>query len=835
MHKETIKKIVTDPVPQSELLSVIKEMKAQSLKTISLTDKDAEGKDIALNAIDPFSFFANFNRKSTDRNRKANWEFLKRRWNLKSDVPGDFDGIPILNPLRSWFFPWQSERVSDHFDLLWSMALQGATRTVDNLDTVLVDRCLDLECVTLTMLTIGLFWINPYSYLPADKKTVAYGKAKGVQSEPDDFLSYKKWIAEMTQSFGGNYPEVSHSAYIFAAEKAPQVDSENSSMRRYWCIGTGKNGQNWDEFHEKGIIAIGFDPIEDLRHFSSRNEIQLKMQELHPDKSSLKNNSLACWQFAQVIRRGDIVFAKQGTQILLGCGVVEGDYVYDPERSALKHVRTVKWLAEGNWSLPEDHKMALKTLTDITQYPGHVAFLAKTAGVPLDDASADEDQARDQHGASHWWLNANPKIWNFEDLPVGGRQTYTTHNERGNKRQKYKYFEEVRTGDSVIGYVTSPDKEVVALCRITQGLHETEEGESIEIEKIEQFAKPIPLEVLKDNPDLQDCEPLISNQGSLFKVTAEQFDVIRSLIDDVNPPHKSKPQKYTTAMAMQDLFFPEAEFENMLQALREKKNIVLQGPPGVGKTFVADRLAFALMGVMDRDRMEMVQFHQSYSYEDFIQGFRPTSKGTFDLKRGIFYQFCRRTQRDETSGKPYVFIIDEINRGNLSKIFGELMMLIEPDKRGKRFAMPLAYSEDSEERFYIPENLYLIGTMNTADRSLAMVDYALRRRFRFLDLDPAFKESAFSKFLENRGVTKPLIAKIVDRMTALNKDIEDDAKNLGCGYRIGHSYFCPRDSMPADEAWYRRVIQSEILPLIQEYWFDDEQKVNRYKTLLLAE
>ena len=285
---------------------------------------------------------------------------------------------------------------------------------------------------------------------------------------------------------------------------------------------------------------------------------------------------------------------------------------------------------------------------------------------------------------------------------------------------------------------------------------------------------------------------------------------------------------------MDGLFLGDTQFDEMLEALREKKNVVLQGAPGVGKTFVAKRLAYALIESNNQRQVEMIQFHQSYSYEDFIQGFRPTPNGHFDLKFGIFYQFCRRAQRDEAAKKPYVFIIDEINRGNLSKIFGELMMLIEPDKRGKEHAIPLAYSQNAGERFYIPENLHLIGMMNTADRSLAMVDYALRRRFRFVTLRPEFSSAEFGKFLAAAGAAPELTKKIVSRMNALNEVIAADTKNLGPGYQIGHSYFCPRNGMKPSEDWYRRVIESEIVPLIQEYWFDNEQKVKEQRSALLA-
>ena len=240
------------------------------------------------------------------------------------------------------------------------------------------------------------------------------------------------------------------------------------------------------------------------------------------------------------------------------------------------------------------------------------------------------------------------------------------------------------------------------------------------------------------------------------------------------------------------------------------------------------------MGAKDPQRVEMIQFHQSYSYEDFIEGFRPTAQGHFDLKFGLFYQFCRRAQREELTYNPYVFIIDEINRGNLSKIFGELMMLIEPDKRGKDNAIPLAYSEDADQRFYIPENLYLIGTMNTADRSLAMVDYALRRRFRFITLRPEFASKGFQKFLSMAGAEPDLINKIVTRMERLNQVITADTKNLGPGYQIGHSYFCPRNDIKPDTKWFRRIMESEIVPLIREYWIDNEEKVQEQRSALLS-
>ena len=268
----------------------------------------------------------------------------------------------------------------------------------------------------------------------------------------------------------------------------------------------------------------------------------------------------------------------------------------------------------------------------------------------------------------------------------------------------------------------------------------------------------------------------------------------------------------------------ENEYDKLTALLKRKKNIILQGAPGVGKTYCAKRLAWSLMGEKNNNRVCMVQFHQSYSYEDFIMGYRPTDNGGFELEKGVFYRFCETAKNDADNA--YFFIIDEINRGNLSKIFGELLMLIENDKRGSEHQINLVYGS---EPFYIPENLYIIGMMNTADRSLAMIDYALRRRFSFYTMSPAFEkadENGFADYIQKIECTlyHSVIAKIIE----LNKAIKEDT-SLGKGFEIGHSYFI---SDNINDEWVKSAVEYEIIPLIEEYWFDNNSELSKWKEKL---
>lgn len=449
--------------------------------------------------------------------------------------------------------------------------------------------------------------------------------------------------------------------------------------KRVWLIAAGVGGSLVDRFRDDSEIAIGWDELGDLSQYKSYDMVKEAIQRVYETDKNPVNNALACDQFAHAMQIGDEVYVKQGWFHVLAHGVITGEYEYDPSRIEYCNTRAVEWKKQHDWRLPEEHRLPMKTLTEITAYSALLSLLRE----------------------------------------------------------------------------------------------QTQPG----------------------------------------------------------TPTTAAPKSYSADDIMKDAFLSRQAVDSIVGSLGRRKNIILQGPPGVGKSFLARKIAYALIGRELRGNVEGVQFHQSYSYDDFMQGYRPAS-GAFELKDGVFHRFCRNAQ--DTPSEKFVFIIDEINRGNLSKIFGELMYLIEADKRGPDHALSLTYGESAKDRFFVPENVYVIGLMNTADRSLAMVDYALRRRFAFHNLEPALSSVAFATHLESRGVQRATIARIRANVAKVNEVISADHQNLGAGFAIGHSYFCPVAPVADSDAWYESIVHQELLPLLTEYWFDNPKKVKECETTLLA-
>ena len=445
--------------------------------------------------------------------------------------------------------------------------------------------------------------------------------------------------------------------------------------RKIWLCALGRGGTEWNDCKENGFACLGWDELGDLMAYSTRAEMERKLVSMQEEGGRVpKNASLACWQFAHEIKRGDAIVAKKGLHKLLGIGRVTGGYQRNEGRDGYKNILHCEWVKCNE--MTSVSQLPMKTLTDIS---------------------------------------SNQEL----------------------------------------------------LCSIFSNY-------GLSVDTLEPISIPI--------------EP-----------------------DDVNT---EDGEAYTRNNFLSEAFMSEEEHEHITRLLMTKKNIIFQGAPGVGKTFVAKRFAASIIGADDPKHIEFVQFHQSYSYEDFIGGYKPSGNG-FEYRNGVFYDFCLKARKDP-QGK-YFFIIDEINRGNLSKIFGELLMLIEADKREEE--VRLAYTRES---FVVPDNVYLIGMMNTADRSLAMIDYALRRRFSFVTMEPKFMNDKFKEMMARKADAKrdALVACVI----RLNEAIRNDS-GLGKGFEIGHSYFCG-GLPPAD------IVEFELIPLLEEYWYDASEKVGEWTSKL---
>ena len=594
-------------------------------------------------------------------------------------------------------------------------------------------------------------------------------------------------------------------AYMKGDEAEPPTDI--TVAQRVWMYAPGHGASAWNECVDEGIMVIGWDEIGDYTQYDSREAIANALKEALQDESSMTNASLACWQFQHELKPGDIVYAKRGLYAIVGKGVVKSEPRYEPERKEYTQVRDVEWIAIGDWDIRNAaipmgggetmKSLPMKTLTEWTMYPEAVeAVESMLAGEP---STASEDLS----GLRYWWLTANPKIWSFSDIAIGDEQSYTLYNEKGNPRRILKNLLAAQPGDTVIGYESQPTKRVVAVCEISRPHDE----ERMYFKKVRDLEGEATFEAFKEDPNLAEMEFMKNPNGSFFMLTEAEYARIMEYFEDEGSPLASSPDKYTDEDFLSEVFMEPDDFEELKSLLRRKQNVILQGAPGTGKTYAAKRLAWAMMGCKDASRVQQVQFHQSTSYDDFVYGYRPNETGGFETVPGVFTDFCRRaTARPDGD---FFFIIDEVNRANISKVFGELLMLIEADHRGESVVLPV-----SGERFSVPENVYIVGMMNTADRGLALIDYALRRRFAFFEMEPALENE---RFIEAAGQE---MAQLVAAVRKLNEAIAEDPA-LGRGFRIGHSYFCPGKGGAADPA---SVVKYELAPLVEEYWFDDEKR-----------
>lgn len=763
--------------------------------------------------FDPFSFM---NRLDiyTDETRKEFIRKFQEKTNMVIEIPTDFNGIPKVNPQKSCFVSFYDDRNEYDIDDFWNLfeiALKlPNNETEDNIQEFIkqYDKVImKLNCSY--NVSMSLFKINPHYYFNLDSVNRLFLKEEFnilIKSCPSG-IEYINLINQVKEKIKESNKFTSLFDFSSKAWKSNNIKKDNKP--KVWLYSPGDNGIYWNECVEQGIMVLGFDELGDLDNYVDENDLLNEFKRVYGNENP-KNDKLACVEFSRGMQVGDTVIAKKGNNILLGYGIVESDYYFDETRESYKNVRKVKWLKVGEWfnNIIEN---VVKTLTEISKFknPNYAEQLLNIIN--------GEKTVMDNK--NYYLLVSSPRIWSFYNIGIGKTIDYTRVNELGNKRRIYQNFIDIKIGDTAIAYESTPTKEVIGLYEV---LNKTDDY--LTLKKIEQLENTISHKNLMENEIIKKSEPSINRfQGSLFKLTKEEYEVIYDMIRELNPIKSKGFEKYLLDDFFNDVYIDRIKYDEIINVLNRKKNIILQGAPGVGKTYMAKRIAYSILGEKNTDRVKFIQFHQSYSYEDFIEGIRPDEDGKFILEKGLFYNYCKKAEGDPSN--KYFLIIDEINRGNLSKIFGELLMLIESDKRGE--SLTLAYSKLP---FTVPKNLYIIGMMNTADRGLAIMDYALRRRFSFVDIEPAFENYTF-KVYQNK-LHSIYLNNIIQRIKELNVVIKDDP-SLGEGFMIGHSFFCGLDNCTEDDI--KNIVKYEILPTLKEYWFDDETKLNEYKDKLLRD
>ncbi len=872
IHEEAAKRLLEFKDRNHELVDILARMHAAGLKATLINDQGSNGSTFQLKEIDPFSFLANFNRGTKDSNRIAMWQVLKDEWQLSSDVPMDFDGLPIANAQNSWLMPFAKNRSLEHVPLLWKFFEHIMTVEPESLDADLMQQCLDLPKVGLTMLTMGMFWSCPEKWMSTDGKNIGFAATKGVSGKPGNAAEYLAWLPEMRAVVGGDGVEFSQKAHLWAIKADATF---GAPFDRFF---PNQQADRVLDYFAK-VIELLKDEAEnpeDLLSMTLRKRsggmVQIRLNigmwaitAIMAKPGHILIEFLMPFEHAEAVRYRKRIEAE-GQKATKGFADVVDGIRYD-----LSYLEVTEFFERFDELWPViaasvraasrhfsgrrtpfryNHRQELESLClDKTQ---RKEILAK--GLPFRAKAAGSEIKHRQYwliapgeGARFWetWQDqgiaaigltriGDLALFDSRDGLQSALEQISNHDQIHESLMLWNISHKMKPGDIVFAKLGR--SEVIGWGEVTgeySFLGDDEElPHSIAVEwKVSKAVKVTERKfAIKALTELTLKPKLLKILGGLYSGVPGlsdssqdgEDDDVADVDDDVSIKNLTP---YSIDDALAELFMSRESLLHILEQLRRKKNIILQGAPGVGKTFIAKRLAWLLMEAKDESAVDMVQFHQSYTYEDFVQGLRPTKDGHFEVKDGCFYRLCRKALANPQ--QDHFLVIDEINRGNLSKILGELMMLIETDKRGE--SLTLAYSE---EPFTVPPNLYLIGTMNTADRSLSLVDYALRRRFAFLTLDPGFSEKTFSAHLDKHGVTPDQISHIINQMETLNQEIEKDEANLGKGYRIGHSFFTPTAPIPDFQKWYLSIMRYEIMPLLEEYWIDDPKMVQQFRISL---
>lgn len=768
-------------------------------------------KDNDLKDIDPFTAFGLFNKRIKDENRIKILKAVANEFFVKSDIPQSFEGIPILNNQKATFYYFIGEREEHDIDNLWAVfeaALNYSDKQSEKNKAELIkyyDKVQNQIGVRWNI-TMGLYWIRPYTFLNLDSRNREF--IIDPKNLPEDFIKTLNKLKSVPS--GEQYIQICEDCNKIL--KSGDYPYDNFPELSYSAWQTTIQVQEDEDIELKAEFLKWFRPL-----LGALKELGGSATPAEARRQIIKNEKMSDEEVSKT--RGKTKVNKFENEVAFA-------------RSYLVVAGYIDNSVHGIWSLTEKGKSVEMTDKLTLEIYKSVAAAKQPKAIkpPIEDNTVRYWIYSPGENASYWEEFYKSGIMGIGWGDIGDLKLYKTKDQM-KKKMKECYGEEYSYKNSAHAtWQFANDMKPGDIVFVKKGMHlvlgrgvvtseyeykADETGEYLNQRKVNWTDKgewkhpgQAAMKVLTDITSFMDY---VSKLNALFE---------EDMSENVEEKEVSYPV-YTPEDFLEDVYMSMENYVILTNLLRNKKNIILQGAPGVGKTYAARRLAYSMIQKEDKERAMMIQFHQSYSYEDFIMGFRPSSTG-FELKKGPFYNFCKKAEID--SENEYFFIIDEINRGNLSKIFGELFMLIENDKRG--IELQLLYSD---EKFSIPENVYIIGMMNTADRGLAMLDYALRRRFAFFEFSPAFDTEGFIKYRVAKNNSK--FDKLIDTIERLNIEIEKD-QTLGRGFRIGHSYFCTDDEFEINDMWLNSLVAYELVPLINEYWFDEPGKVEYWTTTL---
>lgn len=785
---------------KNELFEVISELREEFDYFDYLNFEKEEWWKPRNHTIDPFSVLAVMNRGITDENRKKIAKIYADKFDLSTAIPDRFVGIPYLNNMNSFYGDTEDNHLWDLFEeaLKYAESQEVTEELIQAFDKVREENG-----TGLAMLTIGLYWIRPNVFMPLDSLSKSYLpkefdiKIPSVNADGERYFNFLEEIQSITE--GKPFYQLSHEAW-----KSVQPT-------------------------EKILTDTWLELLKDREIFNERSKITFKAMLDH-------NGKATCTQLANKYGRTKN-FYKNNAQNF-GKRVAEKTGMHVQSEKGKERWWRVPFTGEDApedvagsfyWQIRPELADALAKidLTNVPLYEKNPKFkrlaayfselkepLVKLSFSDIEKIMG-ESLPRSATNYRAYWSGPKdhvfPRTWEYNgyqliDISLEDQRAIFEKKTRSERR--LEIIIDVING--LGGTASYPD-----IYRELTNKSEFYPDDFASEGNLQATVRQIIQEHSSDSSIYKS-----SNKDIFYSVKGVDKGVW-GVREEYKPTKKAIP-KYTEKDFLDEVFMSPESYHTIRHLLYEKKNLILQGAPGVGKTFAARRLAYSIMGERDDSRIEFIQFHQNYSYEDFVMGYQPDGEG-FTLKDGLFMEFCEKAGNDE---KDYFLIIDEINRGNISKIFGELLMAIEKDYR--EIEVKMAYNG---EPFSVPENLYIIGMMNTADRSLALIDYALRRRFSFYEMTPGFQTEGFKKYqasLENLHFNQ-----VIEQIESLNIEIKQDP-TLGEGFQIGHSYFTNQRKENNLEGWLKRVIQYEIVPMLKEYWFDDDEKVTENSRKLMS-